>query len=81
MIVADLLNQLDSAGVLHRLYQAGLINLKAYNHRDIYLHWQALVATPQYADQPEQAKTETARQIGVSPRTVRRAIQEMAKKI
>ena len=55
MQLIDLLNQLDKAGVLTRLYQAGVVNLKAYSHREILLHYRARLANPSYTDQPGQA--------------------------
>lgn len=77
MQLIDLLNQLDKAGTLGQLYQAGIVNLKAYSHRDIMLHYRALLATPTYAEQPRQAAQATAQGLGVGLRTVYRAIGEM----
>jgi hypothetical protein len=77
MQLIDLLNQLDKAGTLGQLYQAGIVNLKAYSHRDIMLHYQALLAMPSYADHPSKAAHATADALGVGVRTVYRAIDEM----
>jgi hypothetical protein len=77
MQLIDLLNQLDKAGTLAQLYQAGVVNLKAYSHREILLHYRALLASPTYADQPSQAARATATGLGCGLRTVHRAIREM----
>lgn len=77
MQLIDLLNQLDNAGTLAQLYQAGVVNLKAYSHREILLTYRALLANPTYADQPGQAARATAAGLGIGLRTVHRAIREM----
>jgi hypothetical protein len=77
MQLFDLLNQLDQAGTLAQLYQAGVLNLKAYSHRDILLHYRALLATPSYADQPAAAALATAAALGIGVATVYRARREM----
>jgi hypothetical protein len=77
MQLIDLLNQLDEKGQLGKLYQAGAINIKCFNHKEIVLHYRALLATPTYADQPSQAARATATGLDVSLRTVYRAIGEM----
>ena len=77
MQLIDLLNQLDQAGVLTQLYQAGVVNLKAYSHREILLTYRAMLANPTYADQPSQAAHATAVGLGIGLRTVYRAIGEM----
>jgi hypothetical protein len=77
MQLIDLLNQLDRAGTLGQLYQAGVVNLKAYSHREVYGTYRALLASPTYAEQPARAVLATAAQCGVARSTVYLAIREM----
>jgi hypothetical protein len=77
MQLIDLLNKLEAAGQLGPLYQAGAINIKCFNYKEIVLHYRALLATPTYAEQPSQAAQATAQGLGVGLRTVYRAIGEM----
>ena len=77
MQLIDLLNQLDQAGTLSQLYQSGVLNLKAYSHREIALCYRALLATPNYAEQTARAVQVTAIQCGVARSTVYAAIREM----
>jgi hypothetical protein len=81
MQLIDLLNQLDRAGTLGQLYQAGVVNLKAYSHRELLLHYRALLATPSYAEQTARAVQATAEQCGVARSTVYAAIREMERVI
>ena len=81
MRLIDLLNQLDHAGTLTRLYQCGVLNLKAYSHREIALRYRALLATPTYAEQPSRAVRATAEQCGVARSTVYLAIRDMEQTI
>lgn len=81
MQLIDLLNQLDQAGTLGQLYQAGVLNLKAYSYREIYSTYLALLATPAYADQPSQAVTATVVHCGVARSTVYQAIKEMERAV
>jgi len=73
----SMLNTLAESGQLGTLYAAGVVNLKTYNYRDVYLYYQALRSTPRYVDHVTQAVEETARQCGVSKETVYRAMREM----
>ena len=77
MQLIDLLNQLDKAGTLAQLYRAGVVNLKAYSHREILLHYRALLLMPTYADQPTAAALSTAQTLGIDVSTVYRARREM----
>jgi hypothetical protein len=77
MQLIDLLNQLEEKGQLGMLYQAGAINIKCFNYKELVLHYRALLATPTYADQPSRAAQSTASQYKVALRTVYRAIDEM----
>ena len=77
MQLIDLLNQLDEKGQLGKLYQAGALNIKCFNHKEIVLHYRALLATPAYADQPGRAAEATAATLGVGVATVYRARREM----
>lgn len=52
MQLIDLLNQLEQKGLLSKLYQAGALNIKCFNYKEIVLHYRALLATPTYAEQP-----------------------------
>jgi hypothetical protein len=77
MQLIDLLNQLDRAGTLGQLYQAGIVNLTAYSRREVYGTYRALLATPNYAEQAARAVQATADQCGVARSTVYAAIREM----
>ena len=77
MQLIDLLNQLEQKGLLSKLYQAGALNIKCFNYKEIVLHYRALLATPTYAEQPSQAAQATAQGLSVALRTVYRAIGEM----
>lgn len=81
MQLIDLLNQLEAKGQLGKLYQAGALNIKCFNYKEIVLHYRALLATPTYAEQPSQAAQATAKGLGVGLRTVYRAIDEMERAI
>lgn len=81
MQLIDLLNQLDQAGTLATLYRAGVVNIKAYSHREIALHYRALLASPNYADQPTRAAQATAVALGVDVSTVYRARREMEREV
>jgi hypothetical protein len=77
MQLIDLLNQLEQKGQLGKLYQAGALNIKCFNHKEIVLHYRALLATPTYADQPARAAQATAATLGIDVTTVYRARREM----
>ena len=81
MQLIELLNDLEKKGQLGKLYQAGALNIKCFNHKEIVLHYRALLATATYADQPSQAAKATAGGLAVSLRTVYRAIVEMEQMI
>jgi hypothetical protein len=73
----DLLNQLDQAGTLGQLYQAGVVGLAAYTQREIYNYYHALLGSPSYLDRPHKAALTTAEGCKVSRVTVYRALQRM----
>ena len=77
MQLIDLLNQLDEKGQLGKLYQAGALNIKCFNMKEIVLHYRALLATPSYADQPTLAVKATATALGIGVASVYRARREM----
>jgi len=81
MTTYELLRSLEAAGTLTALYHRGLLNLKSYNHKDIFEYYQALRSTPRYVDRSEEAAQETARQCGVSERSVWRAVREMQQRV
>lgn len=81
MQLIDLLNKLESQGQLSQLYQAGAINIKCFNYKELVLHYRALLATPTYAEQPSRAALATAEQCRVGLRTVYRAIDEMERAV
>jgi hypothetical protein len=81
MQLIDLLNQLEEKGQLGKLYQAGALNIKCFNHKEIVLHYRALLATATYAEQPARAIQVTAEQCGVARSTVYAAIREMEQAI
>ncbi|RZK31426.1 MAG: hypothetical protein EOO63_04215 [Hymenobacter sp.] len=62
---------------LGKLYQAGALNIKCFNHKEIVLYYRALLATPAYAEQPTCAVHATAKQCRVARSTVYLAIREM----
>jgi Fe2+ or Zn2+ uptake regulation protein len=73
----DLLDQLEAQGLLSRLYQAGALTLATLNHREAYLHYCALLASPHYLDQPTRAVEATAAAFRMGKRTVYRALDSM----
>jgi hypothetical protein len=81
MQLIDLLNQLEEKGQLGKLYQAGALNIKCFNHKEIVLHYRALLAMPGYVDQPTRAAEATAMALGVDVSTVYRARREMERAV
>lgn len=81
MQVIDLLNALDDAGQLGSLYQAGCLNIRAFNMRDIYQRWQTLRSSLRYADDNGGAVRVVARELGVSTDTVYRAVGAMQQRV
>lgn len=81
MQLIDLLNQLEEKGQLGKLYQAGALNIKCFNYKEIVLHYRALLATPSYADQMTKAAQHTAAALGINVATVYRARREMERAI
>ena len=79
MRVIDILNKLEEGGQLTALYQAGVINLKAFSQRDIYLRWQTLRASLRYAHDNAGAVRKVAQELDVSVPSVYRAIAGMQK--
>ncbi|TGD80303.1 hypothetical protein [Hymenobacter wooponensis] len=77
MKVIDILNKLEEGGHLTSLYQAGIINLKAFSQRDIYLRWQTLRASLRYAQDNAGAVRQVAEEMEVSVPSVYRAIVGM----
>jgi len=77
MQLIDLLNQLEEKGQLGKLYQAGALNIKCFNHKEIVLHYRALLTMPSYAGEPGRAVRATAEQCKVARSTVYLAIREM----
>ncbi|RFP65931.1 hypothetical protein D0N36_06925 [Hymenobacter lapidiphilus] len=81
MKVIDLLNALDDAGQLNTLYQAGCLNIRAYNMRDIYQRWQTLKSSLRYADDNGGAVRAVAAELSVSTDTVYRAVAGMEQRV
>jgi hypothetical protein len=81
MQLIDLLNKLEAAGQLSPLYQAGVLNIKCFNYKEIVLHYRALLAMPGYVDQPTRAAEATAMALGVDVSTVYRARREMERAV
>jgi hypothetical protein len=81
MQLIDLLNQLEQKGLLGKLYQAGALNIKCFNYKEIVLHYRALLATATYADEPTAATLATAQALGIDVSTVYRARREMERVI
>ncbi|RPD46782.1 hypothetical protein DNI29_11495 [Hymenobacter sediminis] len=79
MKVIEIMNKLDEGGQLTALYQAGIINLKAFSQRDIYLRWQTLRASLRYTSDNAGAVRRVAEELEVSTDTVYRAIAGMEK--
>jgi hypothetical protein len=79
MKVIDILNKLEEGGQLTSLYQAGIINLKAFSQRDIYLRWQTLRASLRYSQDNAGAVRMVAQEMEVSVPSVYRAIAGMDK--
>jgi hypothetical protein len=81
MQLIDLLNQLEEKGQLGKLYQAGALNIKCFNHKEIVLYYRALLATATYADHPTAAALATAQALGIDVSTVYRARREMERRV
>jgi hypothetical protein len=81
MQLIELLNQLEEKGQLGKLYQAGALNIKCFNHKEIVLHYRALLATATYADEPTAAVLATAQALGIDVSTVYRAKREMERSV
>jgi hypothetical protein len=81
MQLIELLCELEKKGQLGKLYQAGVLNIKCFNYKELVLHYRALLATPTYADQQSRAAAATAKQCHVGLRTVYRAIGEMERAV
>ncbi|TGE07706.1 hypothetical protein [Hymenobacter fodinae] len=79
MRVIDILNKLEEGGHLTSLYQAGVINLKAFSQRDIYLRWQTLKASLRFSQDNAGAVRKVAEEMEVSVPSVYRAIAGMEK--
>ncbi|TGE22826.1 hypothetical protein [Hymenobacter metallicola] len=79
MKVIDILNKLEEGGHLTSLYQAGCINIRTYNSRDIYLRWQTLRASLRYEKDNAGAVRLVANEMEISCDTVYRAISSMEK--
>ena len=77
MKVIDILNNLEEGGHLKALYQAGIVTLRTFSQRDIYLRWQTLRASLRYAEDNSGAVRQVADEMEVSVRTVERAIAGM----
>lgn len=75
MRLIDLLNKLEQDGMLTQLYQAGAVTLAVYAQREVYNTYHALLATPQYADQPSKAAYATALECRVARSTVYNALR------
>jgi len=73
----DLLNQLEAQGLLSPLYQAGALTLATLNHREAYLHYYTLLASPRYQDRPTRAVEATAAAFRTGTATVYRALRSM----
>jgi hypothetical protein len=80
MKVIDILNKLEEGGHLTSLYQAGIINLKAFSQRDIYVRWQTLRASLLYTEDNAGAVRRVAEELEVSVPSVYRAIAGMEKR-
>jgi len=81
MRLVDLLNQLEQQGLLSPLYQAGALTLATLNHREAYLHYSALLASPRYRDQPTRAVEDTAAALRMGTATVYRALRSMQRAV
>ena len=77
MRVIDHLNNLQAAGLLLPLYRAGLVPIRAYTYREVYLTYAALRCLPRYTEHLLDAARETAQQCGVNLSTVYRARELM----
>lgn len=77
MTAYQLLSSLAECGALPALYRAGFINIRCYAQRDIYEHYLALRAWPQYQDDNAAAVRQTAAALEVSVRTVYEAVRVM----
>ena len=77
MKLIDLLNQLEAQGLLSPLYQAGALTLATLNHREAYLHYHTLLASPRYQDRPTRAVEATAAALRTGTATVYRALRSM----
>jgi Fe2+ or Zn2+ uptake regulation protein len=81
MQLVELLNKLDSEGILSKLYQAGAATITVYSHRELYNHYMALLATPHFADKKSKAAQATAKHCGVEVATVYRALRAMRQEV
>lgn len=81
MKLIDLLNQLEAQGLLSPLYQAGALTLATLNHREAYLHYCALLASPRYQDRPTRAVEATAAVFRMEKCTVYRALRSMQRPV
>jgi Fe2+ or Zn2+ uptake regulation protein len=81
MRLVDLLNQLEAQGLLSRLYQAGALTLATLNHREVYLHYCTLLASPRYLDKPTRAVEATAMAFRMGKCTVYRALRNMQRQV
>lgn len=81
MRLIDLLNKLEAEGALSQLYQAGAVTLAVYAQREVYNTFCALLATPQFIDQPSKVVAATAMHCRVSKRTVYRALRSMGQEM
>jgi hypothetical protein len=77
MKLIDALNELEAQGLLSPLYQAGALTLAVLNHREAYLYYCGLLASPRYLDQPTRAVEATAAALRMGKRTVYRALDSM----
>lgn len=77
MRVIDILNKLKEGGQLAALYQAGVLTIRAYSQRDIYLRFQTLRASLRYAQDKAGAVRKVAEEMDVSTDTVYRAVSGM----
>lgn len=80
MRVIDILNKLEESGQLTALYQAGVLTIRAYSQRDLYLRWQTLRASVRYAQDNAGAVRLVSEEMGVSTDTVYRAVAGMEKR-
>lgn len=81
MQLIDLLNHLEAQGQLRQLYQAGALTIATLNHREAYLHYQALLATPRYQDQPTRAVEATMQAYRMKRSTIYRALRNMQQQV